>query len=136
MANEEINYGLFAETTSEGIVLSGKTFDLKDIIKQMGGKWQPASKTWLLAPETDLAPLRPILLPWVCCVKAHSLDSRNQTLVCPVHWPNGKKPWWFCGHEGARIISMRSQMHSCRTCAGPEAWGDTYVRGMNYRHND
>lgn len=134
---KQINYDLYAETTPEGIILSGKnTFFWKDTIKALGGKWQADTKTWILPVDTSLAPLMPVLPDWVCCISAHNLDHKNKTLHCPIHYPSGKNPWWFCGHKDARIVSMRTQMHTCRTCAGPDSYGCSYVRGINYAHND
>ena len=133
----EINVGLLAKTTPMGIELSGfNTYHCKDTIKSMGGKWQPGNKSWLLPLDAMLKPLMPVLPEWVCCNKARNLDHRNKTLSCTQHYPRGKHPWWFCGHPDARIMNLQLQTHTCRTCAGPDSYGCSYVKGMNYRHND
>jgi hypothetical protein len=41
------------------IVLSGKTFDIKDKIKELKGIWNPEEKTWTLPAGTDISWLRP-----------------------------------------------------------------------------
>ena len=40
-------------------VLSGKTFDIKDKIKELKGMWNPEEKTWTLPAGTDISWLRP-----------------------------------------------------------------------------
>lgn len=89
----EINVGIVAKTTTAGIELSGfNTYHWKETIKAMGGKWQPATKTWVLPVEAVLQPLMPVLPPWVCCHKARHLDHHNKTLVCSQHYPKGNTP--------------------------------------------
>lgn len=56
---ENLVNGLYAEISSEGIFISGKTFDNKDMLKQMKAVWVPEVKKWKLPPGTDLQPLRP-----------------------------------------------------------------------------
>ena len=36
----------------EGLVVKGKTFDVKDYIKQLGGIWDSMNKQWLM-PDKD-----------------------------------------------------------------------------------
>ena len=35
------------------LVVSGKTFDVKEVIKSLGGKWDPARRCWRLPLELD-----------------------------------------------------------------------------------
>ena len=44
---------VFYKIISGKIYLSGKTFDLKDKIKKLGGKWTPKNKSWCLSCSVD-----------------------------------------------------------------------------------
>jgi len=43
--------------TEAGWTVSGKTFDVKDLIKAVGGKWQPDTRTWFIEATKDIAAL-------------------------------------------------------------------------------
>jgi hypothetical protein len=125
---QQLKHSLKAETTDEGIVITGRTFDAKEMLKQMGARWNPEKKAWVLPVGTDLTDL--ILPP---------PEKKPRVKREPKQPP--PKPWWFCGCEGAYIVSMRSQMHSCRKCAeraNPHdpCRGTCYVRGSPYRQDD
>lgn len=49
--------GLKAEVLSDGIYLSGNTYNYKDHIKSLGGTWLPDQKRWRLPVGTDLTSL-------------------------------------------------------------------------------
>jgi hypothetical protein len=53
-------YGLFAEVVPDQcILISGKTFDSKDLLKSLGGVWVPDLKKWKLPLTADLSSLQP-----------------------------------------------------------------------------
>jgi hypothetical protein len=54
---ERLAFGLFAQKTSEGLELSGRTFDNKDRLKALGARWNPDKKVWVLPLEADLGSL-------------------------------------------------------------------------------
>ena len=124
----KLKYSLNAETTDEGIVITGRTFDAKEILKGMGARWNAEMKAWVLPPDTDLTDLK---LP--------PPEKKPRVKKEPVEQP---KPWWFCGCPGARIISMKSQMHSCQACTDringyyDPCRGTSFVRGSAYRQDD
>jgi hypothetical protein len=57
MTSVQLNYGLLATTTSEAIMITGRTFDSKDRLKSLGAKWNAEAKAWLLPITTDLSSL-------------------------------------------------------------------------------
>jgi hypothetical protein len=79
--------------------LSGRTFDFKDEIKAVGGKWNNANKTWTVPKDTDLEFLnikkaKPVYIaPYgICCQKAKIMDEYWQGpmyILCEEH---GKRP--------------------------------------------
>ena len=80
-----------------GIVVTGKTFDVKEKLKALGGIWNPTLRAWvvpiltevdradLLAPAPALPATRPEKPRWVCCEKAIIVNASRQTTDCPVH---------------------------------------------------
>jgi hypothetical protein len=52
--------GLTVTSGLEGLEVSGKTFDYKDQLKALGGKWNPSRKIWTLPSGTDLSALQPL----------------------------------------------------------------------------
>ena len=121
---EQLKHSLKAERTEDGIIITGRTFDAKEMLKGMGARWHPERKAWVLPPDTDLTDLK---------------------LPPPEKKPRVKKepppkPWWFCGCPGAKILSMKLQMHSCQECAtryNPDPCrGTCYLRGSPYRQDD
>jgi hypothetical protein len=60
------NSPLTITTTEGGLVVSGKTFDYKERIKAIGGKWNPETKTWFvpfgLTQRSRPLPSSPLLI--------------------------------------------------------------------------
>jgi hypothetical protein len=95
--------GLNFEEEDNCILVSGKTFPLKDTLKGLGGLWNPEKKAWALKKEVatedvimnlicDLAeatPKKPLVQTtrpsWVCCSAAKIVDARKMVTVCHVH---------------------------------------------------
>ena len=77
-------FGLFATTTSEGIEISGKTFDNKERLRALGATWNKETKVWVLPLTADLHSLEQTVKPkqkvcrtWICGNKTARLDPRN-----------------------------------------------------------
>jgi hypothetical protein len=107
--HEYLLYGLKATTTSEGISITGSTYNNRELLKSLGAKWSASEKAWKLPYGTDLAPLRPPPPPprvyqanmWAfdklrdkrrreCCSQCkREFDKENPQgpmwFVCPVH---------------------------------------------------
>jgi hypothetical protein len=106
--HEYLLYGLKATTTSEGISITGNTYNCRDLLKNLEAKWSAAEKAWKLPSGTDLSSLRPPPAPprvyqpnmWVfdrprnrnksCCSQCkREFDQDNPQgpmwYVCPVH---------------------------------------------------
>ena len=95
--------GLNFEEEDNRILVSGKTFPLKDTLKGLGGLWNPAKKAWSLRKEVatedvimnlicdlaeiekEAAPKKPERPSWLCCSAAKILDSRRMISRCLVH---------------------------------------------------
>lgn len=56
-AIQKLGKGLRAETKENGIYISGRTFNSKNLLKTLGASWNPAEKKWVLPLETNLSPL-------------------------------------------------------------------------------
>jgi hypothetical protein len=56
---ETLINGLVAEFYPDGILISGRTFDSKDVLKALGGVWSPPLKKWKLPLTADLSSLTP-----------------------------------------------------------------------------
>lgn len=52
--------GLTVTSSLEGLEVSGKTFDYKDQLKALGGRWNPSRKIWILPVGADLSVLQPL----------------------------------------------------------------------------
>ena len=91
-------FPLTFQETDKGIVVSGKTFDYKERIKELGGRWNAEEKIWLIPLGTDLSPLYlplplPLPLPppvlpqpsWVCCNKAKIISYDKKQHICDIH---------------------------------------------------
>ncbi len=55
---ETLNFGLLLLRTPEGLEISGKTFQRKDVLKSLGGRWSVEKRIWLLPLDADLTSLR------------------------------------------------------------------------------
>ena len=117
---QQLKFNLKGQAGDGGFHITGRTFDSKEYLKEIGAIWQPATKSWFLKNQDAYEQLK---------MTKPVLTARAE--VVGEELGKGAKLWWFCGCEGAKIISIRSQMHSCRKCAGHRALdGEMYfVRG-------
>ena len=83
-------------------MVSGKTYDVKEQLKALGGVWQPEEKSWLLPSGTDMSTI--------------TLPASAPAASAPAAVPQAKsKPSWVCCDD-ARVIDYRLQMHYCGRC--------------------
>ena len=83
-----------------GIVVTGKTFDVKEKLKALNGKWNPTLRAWVVptlteadradllaaCPQRPFTAIKPVEKPyWVCCDKAIIVNAGRQTTDCPIH---------------------------------------------------
>jgi len=47
-------FDLVYEKTSEGWLVTGQTYHLKELIKSLGGRWQKEKNAWLLVDINEL----------------------------------------------------------------------------------
>jgi hypothetical protein len=106
--------GLKTIATLNGILISGKTYDVKEQLKALGGVWQPEEKSWLLPSGTDLSTITPPA-PAAPVAKAKAMPS--------------PKPFWICCDD-ATIIDYARQMHYCKRCGRDNE--HVFRRGMLY----
>ena len=43
---------LYFSSTDDGVLISGKTFNIKDRLKEVGGRWNPKTSLWSVAADT------------------------------------------------------------------------------------
>jgi hypothetical protein len=137
------------------IVLTGKTFDVKEKIKSLGGKWNPERRVWTLPLAMDTDELRTQLGALTqaeeACVVAtvevvepravssgqarvkRSKASKNLELV---KWcladTTGKYSWVCC--EQCEIVDLKKGHSSCRAHAhwDGQSWCSFRVFGSLY----
>ena len=78
------------QETPKGIVVTGKTYEYREKIKGLRGRWNPDMKAWIIPLGTDLAilhePLSVTVPPrWLCCEKAVILNYDKQQHICTRH---------------------------------------------------
>lgn len=118
---EVLPHGLIVERCEDKIILRCHTSANKERIKALGAGWNPETNSWSLPIGSPLDTLRSRRPDWICCEKAHSVDAWNRTLVCATHFPSGKKPFWFCGHVGAKVLNLNLRIQSCEACAAAKS---------------
>jgi len=103
MAQREVLInGLLCQQDTTGILISGATFQNKDLLKQNGAVWNPEKKMWVFSPGTDISFLRPKPKPkstqiplkkvyrtWICAKKKATIDPFDiqgpMIWVCECH---------------------------------------------------
>jgi len=143
---------------NELLVISGKTFDIKDTIKEIGGRWDAARRVWTL-PYTEEARAK-ILAASVAAedrLKAQRKAEREEEKRKAAYrlTPEGQaearaearatikrcldekaktgKFHWICCEE-CEVVDWKRQHTSCRACAhwDGQSWNSFFVRGGLY----
>ena len=128
------------KTDDKSLMISGKTFDIKDIIKSHGGRWD-SQKQWCVPIEKDSPEFRASLLHNLSVVKARDAYSRspegiaaakaNERAIIKRLAERGSS--WICC-ENCVVIDWVRQHTACDACAadcGPYK-NSFRVRGMVY----
>lgn len=135
MPSEKLLCGMSVWTQQTKIVVSGQTFKHKEVLKSLGGLWNPVLKNWEFALNTDLSVLSLLAPTWACCQDAIILNVQNRMYVCETHYPDISKPgkpYWFCGHPGATVSCHSGQMSFCTTCSPCPHTGGFLVNGRTW----
>ncbi len=101
---ERLGNGLTLKRRPDVLEISGWTYEHRERLKALGGKWQPDQKVWLLPIGADLTEFKPVPVPrqpkpvptlqkvfrtWICIKKKAQLDPTNpqgpMLWVCPCH---------------------------------------------------
>lgn len=56
---QQLRDGLVLKRLQDGLEISGRTYDWRETLKALGGKWNPQNKTWVLPLDADLSSLAP-----------------------------------------------------------------------------
>jgi len=120
-----------------GLTVSGTTFAIKEDLKNLGGKWEPDTKSWLLSPALDTLATRTSLQLKLKEQKAERLyaaspeGKRKQVLAALEHKKGGHYHWICC--EECEVIDWQRQHTACRVHSHD---GNTFrVRGNIYTGN-
>jgi hypothetical protein len=128
------------KTIQTYLAIGGKTFHAKEVIKRLGGKWDPVMNAWLVPADLDNETFRKSLQHKAsiaentaklnekmkrAAAKAHA-NAKALVLEClEMKKKTGAYSWICC--EDCIVIDWRRQTTSCTTC------GYTFrARGMVY----
>ena len=98
--------------SEKGVVVTGKTFVVKEILKAHGASWNPHDSAWVFRGKTDVeavvaeiesavvreankvqrvsvAAARAAGARWICCDNCHVIDWARQTTDCSACYPDG-----------------------------------------------
>ena len=66
------------------LILTGKTFDAKEAIKSLGGRWNPARRVWTLPLEADTDEVRVHLGAWTISEEEDAEDAMKAAAAAAV----------------------------------------------------
>jgi hypothetical protein len=72
------------EKKDNKIIIKGKTYEIKEKLKEHGGIWNPAMRSWILPLDTDekfLDTIKPKEY-WMCCRYCVIIDYRRRFTSC------------------------------------------------------
>ena len=132
-----------------GVLISGKTFNVKDRLKELGGRWNPQASSWSIPVAADSPALREDLeavATQVAKQKKAEETAANKAARLYAASPEGKAAaaaeekqrikaavaagsTWICC-ENCEVVDWVRQHTNCRACAVD---GNTFrVRGNIY----
>jgi hypothetical protein len=140
---------LHFQPTDKSLIVSGKTFVVKDIIKVHGGIWDAQKQNWLIPIEKDGPEFRANLLdalsvamkakkeakaaerPYIRPPETVGIAQANERATIKRLVSQGSV--WLCC-ENCTVISWQRQLVTCDSCARDEGpYKNTFrVRGMTY----
>jgi hypothetical protein len=115
-----LDFALRAISGSDAVYVKGSLFENNARLQALGGVYKKDLNAYVFPADFNLTPLR----------------IRHGITPTPIPVPN-PKPWWFCGHERARITNLHKMHHDCPDCPSSLYYKDTlgytsYVRGALY----
>jgi hypothetical protein len=120
---------------NETLIVTGKTFDIKDEIKTLGGRWDATRGAWTL-PDTEetrakLTAASEKLKASRKAVKAP--DARAVVKSCLEEKAKTGKFHWICCEECV-VVNWARQHTTCAACAkwDGQSWNSFRVRGNLY----
>jgi hypothetical protein len=145
---------IFFTTTNDKIKMQGKTFYVKNFLKEMGAKWVPAETAWTLPIEKDSPDFRANLLLLAKdganaekearkVEKAKEIE-RQRYLYSPEFVKDALKAkaegdhslHWICCDQ-CKILDWARQHTSCQACGHDNGfWKDTFFVGGRLRTGD
>ena len=146
---------------NEKLIVSGKTFDIKDKIKELGGRWDPVLRAWSLPLEMDTEDTRTRL--GVATTEAEErlkaerkaereekkrkvayrqtpegqaearAAARGVIKSCLAEKAKTGKFHWICCEE-CEVIDWQRQHTACNACRvwDGQSWSSFFVRGSLY----
>jgi hypothetical protein len=115
-----LDFALRAISGKDAVYVKGALFENNARLKALGGAYKKDLNAYVFPADFDLAPLK----------------IRPDVKPTPIPVPT-PRPWWFCGHERARITNLHKMYHDCPDCPSSLYYKDTlgytsYVRGSLY----
>jgi hypothetical protein len=129
------------KTYDKSLIISGKTFVIKDLIKTNGGKWDDQKKSWSVPIEKDSPDFRLLLLD-----ELNAAIRKEKALKAAARSPEGiaaakaneraiikrlasQGSYWICC-ENCTVVDWMRKHTTCDKCAQD---GNSFrVRGILY----
>jgi hypothetical protein len=122
------NNALSFTEQGSSLTVAGKTFLIKDNIKSLGGRWNPATKTWTIS-TSNMQSTKKVLLDAYTEKAAETVMTVSKALAL------GSNQWnWICC-EHCVVHDWQRQHTSCSTHSHlqPSGYGSDFrVRGILY----
>lgn len=120
MTSEQAIYipGLEVEYLTDSILVSGKkTYDYREQLKALGGEWDPATKQWVLPPNTDMHQIEIIPPPVRLTQKQKEAQRQHEAKERVIKAleesrTTGKYHWICC--ESCEVVSWSRGVTCCR----------------------
>jgi len=113
--------GLNFEEEDNCILVSGKTFPLKDTLKGLGGLWNPEKKAWALKKEVATEDVIMNLI----CELAEEAAKKPAPAPAPAPYQSERPSWVCC--SAAKIVDRRRMVTFCRAHARDAGGGEVYA---------
>lgn len=104
-------------TTAEGILVKGKTFDVKEELKANGGRWDARANGWMFRDCTDVEELRSRLEEVVEQVMLEKKRAHKVELA-----ERKKHREWLRTPEGMAYTAAESRKRVAAAVAGGSPW--------------
>jgi hypothetical protein len=92
-------------TIDTGVVVSGRTYDLRDTLKTMGATWMPETRTWIFRGESDAGIIRNRIQAILDTNAAAAKAARKAELAAA----KAKKAWEALPEQkSARVAAART----------------------------